>query len=330
MTIKDVAGRAGVSPAAVSRYINGGSLSPEKRERIRKVIEETGYRPSASARIMRTGRGGLIGVIVPRIHSDSVSQIIAGISSELSAHGYLSMLGSTQENREMEPEYISMMQDNQVEGIILMGTVMSPRLADVIRVSTKPIVVTGQCFEGIPCVYHDDFNAVRELMVRMLRRGRKNIVYIGVLEEDEAAGRQRTNGALAAWREAGFEPDTLPVMTAQFSPESGRQCMEEILRRYPEVDGVVCATDRIALGAMDAIRRAGKHIPDDISIAGVGDSWAGSFTSPQLTTAHLYYQKCGQSAAKMLLERIEGRGSLDDAAVTQIMLSYTIYDRRSL
>ena len=78
MTIKEVAKLAGVSPAAVSRYINGGSISEEKRERVRRAIEETGYRPNPMARTMRTGRTDQIGVIVPRIYSDSVSQIVAG------------------------------------------------------------------------------------------------------------------------------------------------------------------------------------------------------------------------------------------------------------
>ncbi len=332
MTIREVAKLAGVSPAAVSRYINGGPLSPDKREAIRKVIEKTGYRPSVTARTMRTGGSGQIGVIVPRIQSDAVSQIIAGITGELSERGYLAILGSTQERRELEPEYIEMLQDNQVEGIILMGTVMTPRLADAIRASSKPVVVTGQSFDGVCCVYHDDFHAVGELMRRMIEKGRKNIVYIGVSDDDEAVGKQRKKGAQAAWKEAGHDPSSLPVLTADFSAGSGRECIRRLLRENPQtqIDGVICATDRIAIGAMDALIEAGKRIPEDVSVAGVGDSWAGDFLRPKLTTARLYHKKCGETAAKLLLELIGAARRGESAAVSRTMLSYSICERESL
>ena len=92
MTIKEVARLAGVSPAAVSRYLNGGSISPEKSERVKKAIEETGYRPNPMAQTMRTGRINQVGVIVPRLYSDSVSQITAGASCKLFEHGYMTLL----------------------------------------------------------------------------------------------------------------------------------------------------------------------------------------------------------------------------------------------
>ena len=95
MTIKDVARLAGVSPAAVSRYLNGGSLSEEKRVQVREAIRTTGYRPDVAAQTLRTGRVNQVGVIVPKIHSDSVSQVSAGISGALAQQGYLTLLGST-------------------------------------------------------------------------------------------------------------------------------------------------------------------------------------------------------------------------------------------
>ena len=168
MTIKEVAALAGVSPAAVSRYMNGGSISEEKRERIRAVIERTGYRPNPAAQTMRTGRCDEIGVIVPKIDSDSVSAIVAGISEGLKDKNYMVVLGSTAGVREEEIRYLSAMQSSNVAGIILMGTVMTPFLKDAIAASEKPVVVTGQNFEGVPSVFHDDFNAVKELMNRMM------------------------------------------------------------------------------------------------------------------------------------------------------------------
>ena len=144
MTIKEVAKLAGVSPAAVSRYINGGSISEEKRERVRRAIEETGYRPNPMARTMRTGRTDQIRVIVPRIYSDSVSQIVAGAAQKLSEHGYMPILGCTDHSIEKEVEYLQIMQEKQVSGIILMGTMLTPENTEAIRGCRVPLVITGQ------------------------------------------------------------------------------------------------------------------------------------------------------------------------------------------
>ena len=95
MTIKEIAALAGVSSAAVSRYLNGGYISDEKKEQIKKVIEETGYHPSTQARILRTKRASLVGVVVPKINSESISRITAGIGQVLAARGYQMLLAST-------------------------------------------------------------------------------------------------------------------------------------------------------------------------------------------------------------------------------------------
>ena len=102
MTISDIAKMAGVSSAAVSRYLNGGPLSEQKREAIREVVEKTGYRPDAAAQTLRTGRVNQIGVIAPSISSQSVGQITAGIASELDQQNYLILLGNTELDEQRE------------------------------------------------------------------------------------------------------------------------------------------------------------------------------------------------------------------------------------
>ena len=96
MTISDIAKMAGVSSAAVSRYLNGGPLSEQKRAIIREVVEKTGYRPDTTAQTLRTGKVNQIGVIAPSIGSQSVGQLTAGIASELDARNYLLLLGNTE------------------------------------------------------------------------------------------------------------------------------------------------------------------------------------------------------------------------------------------
>ena len=328
MTIKEVAQMAQVSPAAVSRYLNGGSLSEEKRVRIRQAIQKTGYRPDVAAQTLRTGRVNQIGVIVPKLHSESVSQVVGGISDALSDKGFLTLLGNTGSREERELRYLEVMQENHVAGIILMGTSCTPAHEEAFAACSVPLVITGQNFPNMPCVYHDDRNAARELAARMTARGRRHIGYIGVKEKDPAAGLARRMGVQDALRAAGLDADAMPRLSGSFDQQSGYSCMTELLAIDPAMDGVVCATDTIALGAMSALKKLGRRVPEDISIAGVGDSWAGTITDPPLTTAHLYYTQCGTDAAKMLLHLIED--GKDNGPVRRTMLGYTIVDRGSI
>ena len=122
MTIKEIAQLAGVSSAAVSRYLNGGYVSEEKKEQIRKVIEETGYQPSAQARMLRTKKASLVGVVVPKINSESISRITAGIESVLAERGYQMLLAGTDNTPAKEVEYLRLFENYPVDGIILVGT----------------------------------------------------------------------------------------------------------------------------------------------------------------------------------------------------------------
>ena len=335
MTIKDVAQLAGVSPAAVSRYLNGGPLSKDKKERIAQAIEETGYRPNMMAKTMRTGRVRQVGVIIPRIFSESVNQIMDGITEELLEKDYMTVLGYSDKVRDRELQYLEMMQSNRVAGIILMATTLS----DIKRVSLEncavPLVITGQDFDGLPCVYHDDFGGMRELTSRIIQKGGRKIVYIGVTEADKAAGLARRQGVQQALREAGLSADDLPRKIADFDSESGYAAMLELLEEHPDLDSVICATDIIAHGAMKALKEKGRRIPEDVRIAGVGNNWADLVSTPTLTTVQLFQRRCGSEAAKLLLQLIgEEEAQLDGqkiaSSASSVKLGYRIIERESI
>lgn len=222
MTISDIAKMAGVSSAAVSRYLNGGPLSEQKREAIREVVEKTGYRPDAAAQTLRTGRVNQIGVIAPSISSQSVGQITAGIASELDQQNYLILLGNTE-----------------------------------------------------------------------------------------------------------LDGDKLPrLCCSAFTMEEGERCMNELLACCPDLDGVVCVTDTVALGAMRALRAAGRAIGTQVSLAGIGDSWVGGVVEPGLTTVRFYQKQVGVEAARMLLQMLEHPEN--GGPVRQTTLGYSVVDRGSI
>ena len=122
MNIAEIAKRAGVSSAAVSRYFNDGYISEEKREKIRRVVEETGYRPSVQAQTLRTKKTKMIGVIVPKVASASIGRVVEGILSVLNGRKYQMLLAVTQNDPEKELEYLDAFSEKQVDGVILVAT----------------------------------------------------------------------------------------------------------------------------------------------------------------------------------------------------------------
>ncbi len=326
MTIKDIAKEAGVSSAAVSRYFNGGSLGKDKQEVIRKVVEKYGYTPNQTAHSMRTGKSGQIGVIVPKIHSDSLSQVMHGIAGELNANDYTLILGITEGDPEREVNYIKTMQVNRMEGIILMGTSMTPHLKNTIDHCDIPIVVMGQAFKGVSCIYYDDLNAMKDLATLMLKK-RKKLAYIGATESDPAVGIERKKGVLKAIANDGGNPDDLSyVISEGFEISDGYNAMNKLLKSRKKIDGVLCATDTMAIGAMQAMKEKGIKVPDDISIAAIGNSLAGKVVTPGLTTVRLYFEECGKTAVQLLTSMIRS----EDYPVSQTKMGYEIIERRSI
>lgn len=328
MTISDIAKMAGVSSAAVSRYLNGGSLSAEKRAAIHAVVEQTGYRPDAAAQTLRTGKVNQIGVITPNISSQSVGLVTAGIAGELDTSRYLMILANTDVQEQRELSYLAAMQRNHVAGVILMGTVCTPAHVQAFKALHTPLVVTGQHFADVSCVYNDDRNAMRELCECMLRHGRRRIVYIGGPEKDIAVGLDRRLGVQQALNAAGLDGEHMPrINCSAFTLENGAQCMKELLSRCPDLDGVLCATDTLALGALSVLKTCGRHIGQDTGLAGVGDNWADTVVEPKLSTVHFYQKQVGVEAARMLLRLIEERDK--DTPLRQVALGYTIMERGS-
>ena len=308
MNINEIARLAGVSRATVSRYLNKGYVSEEKKERIRKVIEETGYNPSSQAQILRTKKTKIIGVIIPKINSESISRMVAGISLVLSKEGYHLLLANTDNNEEEELKYLNIFKSNQVDGIILIGTIFTKEHKRLLQESKVPVVILGQRLSGYSCVYHDDFHAVKELTEFMLPYGKK-IGYMGVTKKDEAAGLAREEGFLAAYREAQVGRDDLledaVIMESEFTVDSAYENAKALFEENPKLDTIVCATDTIAVGILKYLFENGKKVPKDVQIGGIGDSTIVSVLNPKLTTVHYYYKTSGMEAANMLLEMLE-------------------------
>lgn len=325
MNIAEVARLAGVSSAAVSRYFNNGYVSEEKREAIRRVVEETGYRPSLQAQTLRTHRTRMIGVILPRIDSAAVSSMVSGILSVLDDNGYQMLLADTQNNEQKELEYLSLFGEKQVDGVIFIATVFTAAHKKALKAVNLPLVLLGQSLSGCSGVCFDDYHSIYDMTSLLLEKGRRRLVFLSAFHKDKAAGLDRYRGYRDGVMDAGFPELAERYAIAKFSMEGGREAMARLLDTWGEPDGVVCATDTMAIGAMQELKKRGIGVPETVLVAGHGDSVTGTVTSPTLTTIHYSYEEAGTLAAQLLLERM-GNGELPSR---EIKLGYSLVERGS-
>lgn len=324
MNIAAIAKLAGVSPATVSRYLNNGYVSAEKKEAIKKVIDETGYIPSQSAQTMRTKRHNLIGVIVPRLSSESVSRMVDGITEGLADSKFNIILANTYNSIEKELDFLNIFSSNVVDGVILIGTMFTRKHHAMLKDYPKPLVVLGQCEPKYSSVYYDDFGAAYSVTKHLVENGCKAPACIFCTIKDKSAGKARLDGYKTALSECGIKPDAMLTAESNFNMEGGYKAMEKIVRSGKHFDGVFCATDTVALGARNYLSEQGVSIGSEVKLAGIGDSKMSSYLNPPLTSIRLHYKTGGIEACRMMLDKLGGENKDE-----KIKLGYDLMVRAS-
>lgn len=327
MTIKEIAKLAGVSNAAVSRYLNQGYISSEKKERIKKVIQETGYQPSVHARTLRSKRACLVGVVVPKINSESISRVTEGVGQVLSKRGYQMLLASTDNQAEKEVMYMKIFENYPVDGIILIGTMITPQHRKFLKESRVPVVVIGQYTKLANCIYHDDYGAGKAMgkaVGQSLQRhpaGAK-AAYIGVTRDDKSAGAAREDGFRAGLKSEGAELPETYRRISKFRMESGYEAAMDLLKENDDIVIISCATDTIAAGAIEAVfdwkkargsdqeetvgaRKRGILGSSPIKVTGFGDNQFLKAVTGGIPTVHFAYKTSGIKGAELLLDVVE-------------------------
>lgn len=325
MNITEFSKIAGVSKSAVSRYFNQGYLALDKRKLIEDAIEKTGYHPSVSAQSVKTRVTKLVGVILPKLSSESCARVTEGISEILYENGYQILLVNTANDYNKEIEYLDLFRHNRVDGVILLATTFTSMHKNLLNKMKIPVVIVGQEYKGFSCVCHDDFTASYNLTKLMLEKGCTKPAYIGVSNSDKAVGENRQKGFLKALEESHLKLEKNHTAIAEFTIDSGYKCAKRIFSSKNKPDCVFCATDNIAAGVVSYCNENSIKIPQDVIICGVGDAKIGTVTATPLTTARLHYKTAGMEAAQLLLKSI----GKENVVPKTVKLDYEIIERKS-
>ncbi len=333
MNISEIARLAGVSSATVSRYFNHGYISEAKREVIRKVVEETGFRPLMQAQTLRTKKTMMVGVVAPKMASYSIGQVVDGILRVLNESDYQMLLAVTQNDPDKELAYLKSFSQRGVDGIIYIASGFSKKHLQLLKRIQVPLIIVGQQLDGYNCVYHDDYHAIYDMTAHVCASGRKKAAWIGVSHFDPAAGLLREQAYIDALLAAGRGADSKYMATSSFSVGGGTEKAKELLDRCPDIDAMICATDEIAAGAFLYLASNGRKVPEDIMVTGLGDSDLSRAAGHGICTIRFEYRMSGETAARLLLERMQNtgegqgeQGSLDGPAekekIRQVRLGY--------
>ncbi|GGF30457.1 LacI family transcriptional regulator [Halobacillus andaensis] len=307
-TINDIAKMANVSRTTVSRVLNNnGYVSEEVRKRIIQIVEETGYIPSLSAKSLRTKKSGVIGVIIPRIDTETASRVVSGINEVVAKENFQILLTDTELDKQKEIEYIRLLQSRHVDGIILLATNINDHLISTIQDVELPFISLGQDLPGVTSILYDDYHAAVDMINMLVSKGHERIAFIGVSEEDPSVGVLRKKGYLDALAKYGYAVKDSWLETGDFSIESGYEAMKKIIKNSDKElpTAVFVVTDRMAIGAMEYLREQGFRIPEDVAVVGIGASTMSQYVTPSLTTVDYFNKEAGQKAAQLLLEQLK-------------------------
>lgn len=326
LNIKDIAKMANVSPATVSRVINGtGNVNEENKQRVLKVLEETGYKPNALARGLLKSRTNVIGIIVPDLSNINFAEYVKGIENEAKKYDYNIILTTSGNSAENEISYFQLFKEKRLDGIIFSGTIFTKKHKMELDKTDIPVLVFGQNFgyNKLISMNIDNQSAAYEATKTLLSKGAKKICMITGPLWDKAAGYDRYSGFLKALTEEGISPNSIPTEEGDFSINSGYRAMKKILKRY-EVDAVLAANDYMALGAVRCLVDENKKIPDDVQVMGFDDIVISEIYNPSLSTVRIDFYNAGKLSARNIIKAIEG-----EKIEENIKLSYEIVLRGS-
>jgi LacI family transcriptional regulator, galactose operon repressor len=311
-TMKRIAGELGVSITTVSKVLNNHvDISEATRTRVLAKVEELGYQRNAVARSLTLRRTHTLGIVIPDLMHSFFVEVIAGIEPVASARGYGLLLCSSSEDPGKERAELEMLRGRQVDGVVLASANASGNtdmLLQLTKQGTSLVMIDRDDHPSVRChrVLTDDEQVGMLATAHLLDAGRRAIAHIAGPPIVHAKRREK------GWRDAlkagGVKVADEWLVGGGFMEADGYRAMKRLLTVRPRIDAVFAANDPSAIGAMKAIWDAGRRVPDDIAVVGVGDIALGDLLRVPLTTVGWSRQDQGRRAAELLLNTLEGEG----------------------
>ena len=311
-SIYDIAARAGVSTATVSRVINDSpKVRPETAERVRAAMAELDFTPNVFARGLQLDSVKMLSVLSVDLSDLYFASAIQEIGAYMSEHGYDIQVGVARDNPVDQQNKLKSLLARRPDGIILVGSgFVSEDHSHILAAAERcPIVLLNGLLEG-PGIYSvqcDDAEGIRLAVGEMRRIGKKRLVYIG--DERNSSARAKITGFLdsSGWAELNRVciVDSAPLAGLDL----GYRAIDSLLAEGEVFDGVVCAEDRFALSAMRRLAEQGLRMPTDVAVTGYDNLGLPILSTPQLTSVDAMVAEMAQNAAKFAVDAIEGRAA---------------------
>jgi DNA-binding LacI/PurR family transcriptional regulator len=329
-TMADVAQLANVSIKSVSNYLNDYPyMSASLRQRIGQAIEQLDYRVNVSARNLRSGRTGNIALVVPELNQAYFAELANDVIREAQSFGLNVFVETTDGQLDHELAILAGERRLYVDGVIFAPLGLGPR--ELARIEVHfPLVFAGDCLldGGVDVVTMANTDGARTAVTHLLGRGRRRVLAVGVEPISEAsAPALRLAGYVAAHRDAGVDVDeTLFVRPNAWHRPAGASVVDEALARGLTFDAVFGFNDALAIGAITALTRAGRRVPDDVAVVGFDDTEDASFAIPALTTIDPGRDTIARDAVTMLIDRMGNGSSVEPR---RIVAPYCLVPRAS-
>lgn len=308
MNIAEIARRANVSTATVSRTINqSGPVKPATARKVWRIVAELNYYPNSHARALVSGRSRLLGLIVSDITNPFFSELIRSFESHAAQQQYDLLITSTDYETNRMTATLRRMLERKVDGVAVMTSEMDLGLISELSRRGVPIVFmdVGQMGPRMSHVSIDYGNGIHQAVNHVVGLGHKHVAFIsGPLDLHSA--RTRRQAFVEAMRLHGIVPDRRMIREGTHTAEGGRREMSALLRLSRRPTAVVASNDWTAIGALHAIQSEGLRVPEEISLVGFDDIPLVSYTTPALTTVRMSAVDVGATAFDALFKMIGG------------------------
>lgn len=309
---RDVAARAAVSTATVSRVLNGaGGVKPAKRAAVLKAAADLGFVANAAARALTRRRFETVGAVIPNIENDEFIRAISAFQAGLRRAGYTLLLTSAGYDLDVEMHEATLLLERGIDGLLLVGDIHRAALIERIRRQGLPMVQTFTLSSREDCVGFDNVAAAAKATNFLLDLGHRRIgVITGTRQENDRAG-PRAHGLSQALVARGLALRPEHDVVVGFGIGAGRDGLRQLLSQPGErPTAILCGTDQLAFGAMIEANAQGLRIPHDLSVIGFNDTDYAAFLSPGLTTVRVHAADIGRVASDHLIARISGRSTV--------------------